>query len=76
VWENVVHQSGLLCHFTLTPEMVRPVGLEPTTPRFEAWYSIQLNYGRMITVTAFVNRARMLPRRPFRVKLKRYLRAQ
>jgi hypothetical protein len=30
----------------------------------------------MITVTAFVNRARMLPRRPFRVKLKRYLRAQ
>lgn len=75
-----MHQRGLLCHFTLTPlmtpEMVRPVGLEPTTPRFEAWYSIQLNYGRMITVTAFVNRARMLPRRPFRVKLKRYLRAQ
>ncbi len=27
--------------------MARPVGLEPTTPRFEAWCSIQLNYGRV-----------------------------
>ena len=26
--------------------MARPEGLEPPTPRFEAWYSIQLSYGR------------------------------
>ena len=25
--------------------LARPVGLEPTTPRFEAWCSIQLSYG-------------------------------
>ena len=25
-------------------EMAHPAGLEPATPRFEAWYSIQLNY--------------------------------
>ena len=24
--------------------MAHPAGLEPATPRFEAWYSIQLNY--------------------------------
>ena len=27
--------------------MARPEGLEPPTPRFEAWYSIQLSYGRV-----------------------------
>ncbi len=27
--------------------MARPAGLEPATPRFEAWCSIQLNYGRV-----------------------------
>ena len=27
--------------------MARPEGLEPTTPWFEARYSIQLSYGRM-----------------------------
>ena len=26
--------------------LARPQGLEPRTPRFEAWYSIQLSYGR------------------------------
>jgi hypothetical protein len=26
--------------------MVRPEGFEPPTPRFEAWYSIQLSYRR------------------------------
>lgn len=26
--------------------MARPEGLEPPTTRFEAWYSIQLSYGR------------------------------
>ena len=28
-------------------ELARPEGLEPPTPRFEAWYSIQLSYGRV-----------------------------
>ena len=28
-------------------ELARPEGLEPPTPRFEAWYSIQLSYGRL-----------------------------
>lgn len=33
--------------------MARPGGLEPTTPRFVVWYSIQLSYGRtLITVTS------------------------
>ena len=27
--------------------LARPEGLEPPTPRFEAWYSIQLSYGRV-----------------------------
>ena len=27
--------------------LARPEGLEPPTPRFEAWYSIQLSYGRL-----------------------------
>lgn len=27
--------------------LARPGGLEPTTPRFVVWYSIQLSYGRM-----------------------------
>ena len=26
---------------------VRPEGFEPSTPRAEIWYSIQLNYGRL-----------------------------
>ena len=26
--------------------MARPEGLEPATPRFVVWYSIQLSYGR------------------------------
>ena len=30
--------------------MARPEGLEPPTPRFEAWYSIQLSYGRVTGV--------------------------
>ena len=25
-------------------KVAHPAGLEPATPRFEAWYSIQLNY--------------------------------
>ena len=29
-------------------ELVRPEGFEPPTPKFEAWYSIQLSYGRVI----------------------------
>jgi hypothetical protein len=39
---------------TLTPprretavKRVRPEGFEPPTPRFEAWCSIQLSYGRV-----------------------------
>ena len=28
--------------------MARPQGLEPRTPRFEAWCSIQLSYGRVV----------------------------
>ena len=28
-------------------ELARPEGLEPPTPRFEAWYSVQLSYGRL-----------------------------
>jgi hypothetical protein len=28
--------------------MVRPEGFEPPTPRFEAWYSIQLSYRRAL----------------------------
>ena len=28
-------------------ELARPQGLEPRTPRFEAWCSIQLSYGRV-----------------------------
>ncbi len=28
--------------------MARPEGLEPATPRFVVWYSIQLSYGRTI----------------------------
>ena len=31
--------------------LARPQGLEPRTPRFEAWCSIQLSYGRMRDVT-------------------------
>jgi hypothetical protein len=27
---------------------VRPTGLEPVTPRFEVWCSIQLSYGRVV----------------------------
>ena len=27
--------------------MVRPEGFEPPTPKFVAWYSIQMNYGRI-----------------------------
>lgn len=29
--------------------MVRPEGFEPPTPKFVAWYSIQMNYGRINT---------------------------
>ena len=28
-------------------KMARPEGFEPPTPRFEAWYSIRLSYGRL-----------------------------
>ena len=27
--------------------IVHPEGFEPSTPRAEIWYSIQLNYGRL-----------------------------
>ena len=29
-------------------KMARPVGVEPTTYRFEVWRSIQLSYGRTV----------------------------
>ena len=29
-------------------DYVRPEGFEPSTPRAEIWYSIQLNYGRIL----------------------------
>ena len=29
-------------------KVARPEGFEPPTTRFEAWYSIQLSYGRLI----------------------------
>ena len=28
--------------------MVRPEGFEPPTPKFVAWCSIQLSYGRLV----------------------------
>ena len=34
--------------------MARPGGLEPTTPRFVVWYSIQLSYGRNTACTALL----------------------
>ena len=34
--------------------MVRPEGFEPPTPRFEAWYSIQLSYRRAREVLSFI----------------------
>ncbi len=34
--------------------MVRPEGFEPPTPRFEAWYSIQLSYRRARGVLSFI----------------------
>ena len=30
--------------------LARPTGLEPVTPRFVVWYSIQLNYGRTVPI--------------------------
>lgn len=32
--------------------VARPTGLEPVTPRFVVWYSIQLSYGRMAAFIA------------------------
>lgn len=32
-------------------EVARPTGLEPVTPRFVVWYSIQLSYGRMAALS-------------------------
>ena len=32
----------------LLKKMARPVGVEPTTYRFEVWRSIQLSYGRTV----------------------------
>ena len=40
---EIIVCTGLRTHGGLA----RPEGLEPPTPRFEAWYSIQLSYGRM-----------------------------
>ena len=34
--------------------MVRPEGFEPPTPAFVAQYSIQMNYGRMLNLRAYV----------------------
>ena len=34
--------------------MVRPEGFEPPTPTFVALYSIQMNYGRMMNLRAYV----------------------
>ena len=39
--------DGGRTHWAYDEFMARPEGLEPPTPRFEAWYSIQLSYGRM-----------------------------
>lgn len=33
-------------HRFVTGGVARPEGFEPPTPRFVAWYSIQLSYGR------------------------------
>ena len=35
-------------------KLVRPEGFEPPTPRFEAWYSIQLSYRRAREVLSFI----------------------
>ena len=35
-------------------KLVRPEGFEPPTPRFEAWYSIQLSYRRARGVLSFI----------------------
>ena len=40
---KIIVCTGLRTHGGLA----RPEGLEPPTPRFEAWYSIQLSYGRL-----------------------------
>ena len=34
--------------------MVRPEGFEPPTPAFVAQYSIQMNYGRVLNLRAYV----------------------
>ncbi len=45
--EKMRHRTRVVRTF---PNLARPQGLEPRTPRFEAWCSIQLSYGRIARI--------------------------